>query len=237
MNGSPLLRGLLWILALLAAGYVLESLHLQSLFSQDWIDNQVRGHGPQGEWLFLGVSVLFTAAGLPRQVPAFFGGYAFGVLFGGLLGLAATVVGCVLSFYLARWLGRGLVLRWFPHRLRRIDRFVGNFPLRMTLLIRLLPVGSNLATNLAAGISSIRPFPFLAGSALGYLPQTLIFALIGSGVAMDPWWRIGSGVLLFLVSSMIGVSLYRRYRRELSQMEEITNQPDLNSPAGHPRAS
>ncbi|HSJ47510.1 MAG TPA: VTT domain-containing protein, partial [Gammaproteobacteria bacterium] len=90
--------------------------------------------------------------------------------------------------------------------------FVGDHPLRTILLIRLLPLGSNLATNLAAGISRMGTRPFAAGSALGYLPQTLVFALIGSGIAVDPLWRIGTGILLFLLSGLLGLSLYRHFR-------------------------
>ena len=82
----------------------------------------------------------------------------------------------------------------------------------MTLLIRLLPIGNNLATNLAAGVTSVRALPFILGSLIGYIPQTLVFALVGSGVNVDPALRIGLAVLLFLVSGVIGVWLYRKYR-------------------------
>ncbi len=232
MKGHPLLRGLFWIGSLVLVGYLLEQLQFGAVLDQAWIDNTVRGQGIRGESLFLGIGILFTALGLPRQMLSFFGGYAFGVSLGCLLALAATVAGCVVSFYYARWLGRGLVVRWFPTRLQKIDRFVGTHPLRMTLLIRLLPVGSNLATNVAAGVSSMRGLPFFTGSALGYLPQTLVFALIGSGIAVDPLWRIGSGTVLFLLSSLIGVSLYRHYRRELAQLE-AGDDSDTDPPAGH----
>ncbi|MFT5539807.1 MAG: putative membrane protein YdjX (TVP38/TMEM64 family), partial [Alphaproteobacteria bacterium] len=80
------------------------------------------------------------------------------------------------------------------------------------LLIRLLPVGSNLLTNLAAGVSGVRAVPFVAGSTLGYVPQTLIFALVGSGLHIEPALRIGASVVLFVVSGMLGVYLFRRYR-------------------------
>jgi uncharacterized membrane protein YdjX (TVP38/TMEM64 family) len=54
--------------------------------------------------------------------------------------------------------------------------------------------------------------PFFTGSALGYIPQTLIFALIGSGINLDPTLRISVGVALFILSGVLGVYLYRRYR-------------------------
>ena len=83
----------------------------------------------------------------------------------------------------------------------------------MTVLIRFLPVGSNLITNLLAGVSSVRPLPFVAGSLIGYLPQTVIFVLLGSGIHVQPMVRSALSVLLFVVSATLGITLYRRLRR------------------------
>jgi uncharacterized membrane protein YdjX (TVP38/TMEM64 family) len=212
MNPRVLLRGLLFILSMLALGYLLESTQLGELLDKAWIDTQVRGKGLAGEMLFVGMGMVFTAVGLPRQALSFLAGYAFGFLYGGLLGLLVTVLGCMLSFYYARLFGRRLVQSRFPGRIRKLDDFIHDNPLSMTLLIRLLPVGSNLITNLMAGVSSVRGTPFFTGSALGYIPQTLVFALIGSGINLDPTVRISLGVALFLLSAVLGVYLYRRYR-------------------------
>jgi uncharacterized membrane protein YdjX (TVP38/TMEM64 family) len=84
----------------------------------------------------------------------------------------------------------------------------------MTLVIRCLPVGNNLLTNLAAGVSNIPAATFIGGSFIGYIPQTLIFALLGSGVRVDPVWRTTISGLLFAVSTLLGWMLYRRYRVE-----------------------
>jgi uncharacterized membrane protein YdjX (TVP38/TMEM64 family) len=82
----------------------------------------------------------------------------------------------------------------------------------MATLIRLLPVGSNVLTNLVAGVSSVPLLPFLAGSLVGYLPQTVIFVLLGSGIHVQPVWRTVVSVALFVVSGLLGVVLYRRVR-------------------------
>ena len=99
-----------------------------------------------------------------------------------------------------------------PERLRRFDDFVRGDPFSMTLLIRLLPVGSNLITNLVAGVSSIRKTGFFAGSFVGYLPQALIFALAGDGLTVESHWRIGSSIVLFLLAGLLALPLYRRMR-------------------------
>ena len=91
----------------------------------------------------------------------------------------------------------------------------------MTLLIRLLPVGNNFATCLAAGISRVPARPFLLGSLLGYLPQTFVFTLAGSGVEMGGSLRVAFAVLFFVVSGAIGIWLYRRYRHGKSLGDDV----------------
>ena len=213
MTSGVFFRGLIWILSLAAVGYAIKTTGLGSSIDKAWIDNDILGHGISGELLFTGVSLLFTAVGLPRQVICFLGGYAFGLVEGTILALLGTVLGCIVAFFYARILGRDFVASRFPGRVKNIDVFLSDNPLSMTLFIRLLPLGSNLVTNLAAGVSSVSAAPFIQGSAIGYLPQTLVFALVGSGVSVDPELRIAISVILFVISGIIGVSLYRKNRQ------------------------
>ena len=221
INPRILLRGLLLIGTLVIIGYLFEATHLFSSLNERWIDNEVRNRGITGELLFIGVGTLCIIVGLPRQMVCFLSGYAFGLVPGTLLGLLVSVLGCCGAFFYARLIGRALVRERFAQRIRRFDDFMQDNTLNMTLLIRLLPVGSNLVTNLVAGVASVRALPFFAGSALGYIPQTVVFALVGSGITIDPGLRIGLGVLLFIVSGAIGVSLYRKYRHGKSFDDEI----------------
>ncbi len=55
--------------------------------------------------------------------------------------------------------------------------------------------------------------PFLLGSLMGYLPQTFVFTLAGSGVEVGGGLRIAFAVLFFVVSGVIGIWLYRKYRQ------------------------
>lgn len=214
MNPRILLHGLLVLFSLVAIGYLARLSGLADMLETQWVDSHVRGQGRRGEMLFVAAGMLATAVGFPRQVIAFMAGYAFGFAHGTALGVLAAMLGCLLTFYYARLFGRSLIVARFPGQVRRLDAFVRDYPFSMTLLIRLLPAGSNVVTNLAAGVSGVRGLPFFGGSALGYLPQTLIFALVGSGIHVEPVLRIGVGVVLFVVSGMLGVFLYRRMRHD-----------------------
>ena len=189
---KPYLRGLVLIASFAVIGYLVKISGLTGLFDETWIDTQIRGHGISGEVLFLAIGALLTAVGVPRQAVCFLGGYAFGFISGTALSLVASLLGCVLAFYYARLLGRSFVKERFPERIRHVDDFLRANPFSMTLLVRLLPVGSNLITNLAAGVSGVQALPFLIGSVIGYAPQTAIFTLLGSGIHFDPMTRIAA---------------------------------------------
>lgn len=221
MNYRFILRGLIVIASLAVLGYLFSTTPVADLLDEKWIDREVRGHGLNGDLLFLAVGGLATAVGVPRQLIAFLGGYAYGILAGTLLAALAAGLGCILAFYYARFLGRSMIAGRYSSRIRKLDDFVHDHPFNMTLLIRLLPVGSNLATNLIAGVSSVRALPFFAGSVLGYLPQSLVFALVGGGVHVDNVWRIALAVGLFIVSGILGMQLYRRFRQGKSFDEQV----------------
>lgn len=221
LKPSTLLRGIFVMLTLALALYAWDAAELSDALTPGWVDTHIMGQGLAGEALFVGLAALATGFGLPRQVVSGLAGYAFGLTLGSALSLAGTVAGCIGAFYYARLLARGPLQRKFSGRVRRLDDFLHDNTFSMTLLVRMLPVGSNVATNLAAGVSSVRAAPFFTGSALGYLPQTVVFALLGSGVAVDPALRITLSVVLFVASGVLGVYLYRRFRHGKSLDREL----------------
>ena len=221
MKARVILKGLALMLSLALLGYLFNSSDLGNSVNEAWIDARVRGHGINGALLFLLMGGVFTAIGLPRQIIAFLGGYAFSVGLGTLLGTLGALLGCMLSFAYARFFGKGLLRARLGERAGRFDRFIHDHPFSMTVLIRLLPVGSNLLTNLAAGISSIRPTYFFSGTLLGYLPQTLVFALVGSGVQIAPTLKLALAIGLFLISGALGAYLYRHFRHGQSLDDQV----------------
>ena len=207
------IKGLVMIAVLVGVGYAVKGLGIADGFDQGWIDANIKDQGVWGYGMFFAIGAVLTAVGLPRQIISFLAGYAFGVMEGTAMGVLATAGGCVLTFGYARFLGRDLVRAKWPRMVAKVDGFLGTSPFLMTLLIRLLPVGNNALTNWAAGVTDVRMLSFVAGSALGYIPQTLVFALAGKGVKVEAEMRILLGVALFVASGLLGVYLYRKVRK------------------------
>jgi uncharacterized membrane protein YdjX (TVP38/TMEM64 family) len=170
--------------------------------------------GRQGPAGFVVIGMLVCAAGLPRQIVALAGGYAFGFWPGCALALAAELGGCAIDFYWARLLGRDAAAAFLRRRqsgrLHRLDRFLAGRAFAATLSLRLLPIGNNLVLNLLAGVSGIPAAPFLLASMVGYVPQTVVFGLAGAGASVSDGAQLALALGLFAVSIAFGVLLLRR---------------------------
>ena len=208
MTARILFRSLLVLAVLLLVAYLLKD-----VLDQQWVDAQIRGRGIYGELLFVLLCTLLGSIGLSRQLIAFLGGYAFGVEYGFSLSMLAVVSACITTFYVSRLFLRSFMGRHFSERIRRVDEFIRDNTFMMALLIRLLPLGSNWMVNIGAGVSGVRSVPFFTGSALGYVPQMLIFSLLGSGVRVDEFWQLLLAMMLFVVAAVMGGYLYRQYRQ------------------------
>lgn len=226
---KPVLKGLAMLAVFGGLILLARSLGLEGhLTDRQWLLAQVQGHGASGVLFFLGLTALTTGLGVPRQLTAFLGGYAFGWFWGTLLAALGTALGCALDFTVARHLGRDFVLARFGKRAAKLDAFLRTGPFRTSLAIRLLPVGHNLLTSIAAGVTSIPATYFILGSAVGYIPQTLVFAIFGAGLgaesALGRALSIGVSVALLIASAWLGLSVYRAYKREGVDLEETEEQ-------------
>lgn len=212
-------RPALLMLGLVAAGVALRDLGL---------DARIAAAGENGPLAYLAAGALACAFGVPRQVVAYAGGLAFGFWPGAALALLAEALGCAANFFTARRLARRWAERWLRRsgnngsangdpgigglggRLDRLDRFLSARTFTATLTLRLLPLGSNIALNLLAGVSGVAAGPFLLASVLGYIPQTAVFALLGGGVRVSQGVQVALAAALFAISIGLGVLLLRR---------------------------
>ncbi|MGK0306402.1 MAG: putative membrane protein YdjX (TVP38/TMEM64 family) [Gammaproteobacteria bacterium] len=207
-------RAMMLLLGCLLGGAIVSNHVLFQSFNENWIDAHIRDNGVTGMLLFLGLGAAATALGSPRQLLAFFGGYAFGFINGALLSTLAAGFGCILSMYFARFAVRQQIKKRYPQKVSAIDRFLAKSPFTKTIVIRLLPIGNNLVTNLVAGVSHVSGLSFVMGSMIGYLPQMAIFALMGKGVIVLSIWKVVLSIVLFVISSLLSVRLYKQYRAD-----------------------
>ncbi|QHC34972.1 TVP38/TMEM64 family protein [Komagataeibacter xylinus] len=168
--------------------------------------------GPGGMAVFVLAGSAFCGLGLPRQAVCFAAGAAYGIGAGCLLATVATVAGCLWGYGWGRWAGRVRMPARLGATLARVEGCVRAAPFASVLALRLMPVGSALLLNLAAGMLGVRVTAFVLATLLGSLPQTVVFVLVGTGMQLGGGARIGVAIGLFGLSALVGVWLMRRMR-------------------------
>ena len=195
------------------------------LFSAQGIDSEqlaqrLANESPSVLLAYFFGAVLFTAVGLPRQLVAFVCGYVFGLWQGVLLSLLAALLGCMLAYFVAsRWLGPWISKR-YQSIIDMLDKLVRHDAFAKVIVVRLQPLGTNLLTNLCAGVSAIRPITFFSATAIGYLPQLLVFALAGDGIRLGQGSKLLLSGAMLLISLVVAYWLWRRHRaRDAADIE------------------
>lgn len=170
-----------------------------------------------GMLVFVVTGTLATSVGLPRQLLAFIAGLAYGVGVGLVLSLFAALAGCTLTLVVSRrWLQR-IIRHRFSSVIDSLEKLIQRDAFLKILVLRIQPLGTNMLTNLCAGLTSIRISTFLLASAIGYVPQMFVFVLTGTGVRVGSNTQLMLSVALLVLSLVLGGVLYRRYLRQAQE--------------------
>lgn len=213
------LKIVLLLAILVAIFFEINNPFWQHIADHRWMAHYIRSGGIGAVLSVLLFGVVFTGLGGPRQLMAAMLGYVFGAVLGICASLFCSLLGASCAYSLARFGLRASLERRFGSKLGKFQKLVEYQPFFKILLLRLLPVGSNIVTNLLSGCVALRFLPFIAGSVLGYLPQTIIFALAGSGIGKADKYQLAISIALGIVSLLVGGWLYRSHmQRKVENM-------------------
>ncbi len=164
----------------------------------------------------LSVAVLFfvifaatTAVGFPALPFTVAGGVIFGHLMGSALSWAAALVGTMLGYALARGVGRETARHWLAKR--PVGEALTQSTSFLTLLrLRLVPVVPLSVVNFAAGLARTRFSTYVAASAIGILPTTVVFAYFADslvrglqGARTHAYWDVSIASTVLLMITMV----------------------------------
>jgi uncharacterized membrane protein YdjX (TVP38/TMEM64 family) len=143
-------------------------------------------------WLgSIGLMVLHSFVPLPAEIIALANGMLFGSWWGITVTWVGAMLGAILSYGLARWLGRPAVRWLIPARhWARLDAVPVSAG--ALLVIRLMPVISFNLVNYAAGLLGVPWGRFLWTTGLGILPITVTMVVLGRELMAAPWWVWGA---------------------------------------------
>lgn len=152
---------------------------------KDWLRQfigWVQQLGPVGVIVFIVGYALATVLFLPGWIFTVSAGLIYGIVGGTLVALAGAILGSSLAFLVARYLLRQNIeemTRKNP-RFRAIDEAIGKNGWKIVGLLRLSPLIPFNLSNYFYGITSISFASYVAVSAIGMIPGTLMYAYLGA---------------------------------------------------------
>jgi len=144
----------------------------------DWV--QLRGS--VGVVVFIIAYALATVLFLPGWIFTVSAGLVYGIVRGTAIALTGATIGATLAFLVARYVLRENVEQFAKKnpRFKAIDDAIGANGWKIIGLLRLSPLIPFNVRNYFYGITSVSLGAYVAISAIGMLPGTLLYAYLGA---------------------------------------------------------
>jgi uncharacterized membrane protein YdjX (TVP38/TMEM64 family) len=175
------------LLVLIGAGYGLGLHRYLSLTAlaenRDMLRQSVDNHLALALAAFALVYVAAVALSIPgASILSIAGGFLFGWVLSAPVTVVAAVIGATAVFQIVKTsFGAALAERAGPMMQKLAQGFSDN-AFGLLLFLRLTPVFPFWAVNAVAGLSRIPLKTFIAATAIGIIPASLAFALVGDGL-------------------------------------------------------
>ncbi len=150
---------------------------------------------------------------LPSSVLMAASGAIFGTLGGTVWSTVGTTVGALIIFAIARVLGREAIESRLSGGVARIDRYLGRRGPMWLAGLTALPSTPLTPVYAAAGLSSMRPLPFLFATVAGLIPRAALLSYFGSSLLQLDAPHLWTASVLLLAALLVALVLRRRLAR------------------------
>jgi uncharacterized membrane protein YdjX (TVP38/TMEM64 family) len=132
---------------------------------------------------FVAIYVAAVALSIPgAAILTIMGGILFGWLIGGLSAIVGATIGATIVFLIARGACGETILRRAGPLASKLAEGFREDAFHYLLFLRLVPVFPFWLVNLAPAVVGVRLTTFVLATALGIIPGTFAYALVGGGL-------------------------------------------------------
>lgn len=194
-----------------------EALTVAMSGDQGQIRDYLNGWGAWGPVISYSLMVAQAIlAPIPANILQLANGVVFGILTGTIINIVGQFSGSLLSFTIARMLGKGVVekLAGQANQEEIID-WIYKWGGPALFFMRAIPGLPSDAVSYICGLTRMRVSTYAIASFLGYIPQSLLYAWLGNDASDYFLWIIAAGTG-FSILVGVGVWVYRTYRKRQS---------------------
>lgn len=211
MKKNPSFQVAKWVLIVLVIGLVIwlsrSVFQVDANGIRDWILSF-------GLWAPLLYIVLYTVRPLiffPASVLSIAGGLAFGAWLGTLYTIIGATFGAMLSFYVAKKLGKSLVRKKWSGNAAKIQGQMEQNGFFYVFLFRLIPVINFDLISYLAAFAKVRFSSFTLATFVGIIPGTFAYNFLGSSFVSGNPTIIGAAVIVFIVLTVVPILIRNRW--------------------------
>ncbi|MEG1584175.1 MAG: VTT domain-containing protein [Anaerovorax sp.] len=184
---------------------------LNNFRSLDALNVFLEQHKTSSIFVYIGLQVLqIVICIIPGQALQFAAGYAYAFWFGYLFSIIGAAVGTVVTFYLARLLGRDALHMLFGEE--KFGKFLAKLNTKravvLVFILFLIPGIPKDLLNYAAGVSNMNLKPFLIISLVARTPAMMCSVMIGSMFNKGSYFGIGVLTVLAIVLCILGMKYH-----------------------------
>lgn len=191
---------------------------------QQRIRDYLRGYGAWGpivSVLLMMLQVVF--APIPASVVQLANGVVYGKFWGTVLNFVGQMAGAIMAFFIAQALGKRAVEKLVGQISgNAFENWVDRWGGKALFVVRAIPGMPSDFVSYVAGLTTIRVRTYILATAIGYVPQSLLYAWLGDDAMEWFWWIVLGG---FGLSGLIGAIAWivqrrnARLRRQAPQAE------------------
>lgn len=181
---------------------------------------RIEGFGWLAPAVYIVVAAMRIFLMLPSGVVMSAGGLLFGAWGGFLWGGIGFSVGAVLSFAIARGLGREAVAARLRGRAAAFDAYITKHGAPWMAVYTAVPVTVLTPVHMAAGLSGMSMFSFALAATSGILPRMMLYSFFGDAVAQGDWTAVAILAAVIAGLGAIGTVVVRRWGRD-DEAEEL----------------
>lgn len=220
-SGKGLVKMVFLLVFIVVAVYLIRFSPVKQYLSTDQLGLLLESAGLWAPLMFVIIYVVGVCLFLPGTLLTALGAAIFGPYWGFLYVWTGAMIGAGFAFLIGRYLGRDFAASLIGDKLKRFDDAIERNGFATVLYLRLMYFPFT-PMNFGMGLTKVRFWDYLLGTALGILVGTFIFTFF-VGTLRDVWaterweellsWKVYLSVTLF-VSSFFIPKLLKMIKRE-----------------------
>lgn len=198
--------------------YIAYSSGLQDYVSQKAILALLENMGSFAPLGFMAVMALTVVSPLPSLPLDIAAGIFFGPYLGTFYSATGALAGSVISFSIARLLGRSLIERFLRGHINFCSSCSDRMLTGVVFFTRLIPVVSFDMVSYGSGLTKMSLWRFSLATFFGMLPLTFVYNYFGAALVVDGRLAAVFGIVMVLLLFLLPVWVERYAPEKLRDM-------------------